>query len=67
MLPVPYALYAAKAGRVENGSSSGSASTTVDFAVIPGDYGTMELSEIYMEQIQNYLGVKISLRAMLYI
>ena len=46
MLPVPYALYAAKAGRVENGSSSGSASTTVDFAVIPGDYGTMELSEI---------------------
>lgn len=46
MLPVPYALYAAKAGTVENGGSSGSTSTTVDFAVIPDDSEIMDLSEI---------------------
>lgn len=46
MLPVPYALYAAKAGAVENGGNSGSTSTNVDFGVIPDDSGIMDLSEI---------------------
>ncbi|MCD8270953.1 MAG: hypothetical protein LUD46_22720, partial [Parabacteroides sp.] len=38
MLPVPYALYAAKAGTVENSGSSGSVSASADFLLIPDDF-----------------------------
>lgn len=41
MLPVPYALYAAKAGTVENGGNSGSSgnvSANADFLLIPDDF-----------------------------
>lgn len=39
MLPVPYALYAAKAGEVENGGSSGTASDFPMFLITPIDQG----------------------------
>lgn len=45
MLPVPYALYAEKAGTVENGGGGGSASGVNDFVLIPedGDYDMLEI------------------------
>lgn len=39
MLPVPYALYAAKAGEVENGGNSGSSEKVPKFLITPVDYG----------------------------
>ena len=38
LLPVPYALYAAKAGTVENSGDSGSVSANADFLFIPDDF-----------------------------
>lgn len=47
MLPVPYALYAAKAGEVENGGNTGgSSSGVVDFAFIPDDSNYKAYSKI---------------------
>ncbi len=38
MLPVPYALYAAKAGEVENGGNTGGVvGSVVDFIIVPGE------------------------------
>lgn len=46
MLPVPYALYAAKAGRVENGGESGSGSDNIAKFVIMSDDDAEELTKV---------------------
>ena len=47
MLPVPYALYAAKAGVVTNeGNDSGNIGSVVDFVFIPDGYAIKEMNEV---------------------